>query len=58
MMKEKATYRTLYFQMFAAMEDALAAPGAEDAADAKALLCRAMARGEEAHMEQDLLPRQ
>lgn len=23
MMKEKATYRTLYFQMFAAMEDAL-----------------------------------
>lgn len=50
------TYRELYFRLFGAVEDAVDAFEAGQGIRGMQMLLEVLREGEEAHMEQDLLP--
>lgn len=50
------SYRKLYFQLFAAITDALAALQSGQIIQAMQILLRASEAAEEAHLETDILP--
>ena len=50
------SYRELYFELFAAIADALEALQSGKIFRAIKILLRALAKGEEAHMRYDILP--
>ena len=50
------SYRDLYFKLFAAITDALAALQSGKIIQGIQILLRASERGEETHMENDILP--